>query len=678
MQTNDVFEDREISWLKFNERVLGESAREDVPFCERLLFFHIFQTNLDEFFKVRVGTIIDRMEYLPELSKQLTAIKTKVDALNVRRTEIWHGLVAQTRAENVEIRPLKEWTKEDRRAATAVFRENLEPIISTSIIGKHRTSPFIHDRQTYLAVRLARKGGRDEHMRLGLVSCYSPLMSSLIGLADKTAFTTADMVVRANIKSMFADWAVKEVGMFRVTRSADLNPDTEYDDEQDYREFMARLMKRRRRLNAVRIEVEPGISKTLLNMLMSLVDIDESAVYKLECPFDFAFVSEIRDMLRNRPNLFYPKFSPAKNRVFERRRDIFDQIRESDRLLAYPYDSIQPFLTMLHDAAEDPAVIAIRMTLYRVAQHSQVVEALVAAAENGKEVQVLVELKARFDEENNIEWSRQLERSGCQVIYGLDGYKVHSKLCQIIRKEGRVLRQYTQIGTGNYNEKTSKLYTDFALFTVNGAIGRDVALVFRALALGKVPEAMKTLLVSPFGLRDRVSALMDGEICRAKTGKPAYIGLKMNAITDKVLIGKLYEASRAGVKIDLLVRGICSLEPEIAGMSENIRVVSIVGRFLEHSRVYVFGCGSSASVYIASADFMTRNTIRRVEVAVPVLSNPVKDEILAYFRIMLKDNCQAHQLGADLTYRRRTPAEGEAMLNAQNELCRLCARGKQI
>lgn len=675
MEGDILFDDRELSWLKFNERVLDESSRNDVPFCERLLFFHIFQTNLDEFFKVRVGSIIDRMEYCEELKNQLALIRLKVQELNLKRVAIWHELTAELSKQNIFLKGVADWTKEDKRAAAKAFGEQLEPIISTSIIGKHRTSPFIRDKQTYLAVRMVRKNSRDNRMRLGLVACYSPLMSSLMTLAEKNCFATADDVIRANVKDVFSDWNIKEISLFRVTRNADINPDSEYDDEEDYREFMAKLMKRRRRLNPVRLEVEPRISKSLLKMLTSLVDIEIDGVCKLECPFDFAFIGELRDMLRNHPELFYQKFSPAKNRVFDRNMSIFDQIRERDRLLIYPYDSMQPLLAMLHAAAEDPDVIAIRMTLYRVAQHSQVVEALVDAAENGKEVQVLVELKARFDEENNIEWSRQLEQAGCQVIYGLDGYKVHSKLCQIIRKEGTVLRQYTQIGTGNFNEKTARLYTDFALFTTNGLIGRDVALVFRSLALGKVPDAMKTLLVSPNGLRNRVVEMIDTQIALAKRGKPAYIGLKMNAITDKVLISKLYEASQAGVKIDLVVRGICSLVPQAPGISENIRVISIVGRFLEHSRIYIFGTGHNAALYISSADFMTRNTVRRVEVAAPVLDGKTKEEILKCFNIMLQDNCQAHELDANSVYHRKMAQKEEKKLCSQDEFCRIFSLG---
>ncbi|MGN0851938.1 MAG: polyphosphate kinase 1 [Kiritimatiellia bacterium] len=674
MEEEMPLEDRELSWLKFNERVLDESSRTDVPLCERLQFFHIFQTNLDEFFKVRVGSMLDKIEYCPELEAALSAIRAKVRELNLKRAAIWRELMRELAGQGIVVKGVADWSKEDRRAAAKAFGGQLEPVVSTSIIGKHRTSPFIRDRQTYLALRMVRKNSRDARIRLGLVACYSPLMGSLIPLADPNAFAVADDVVRANAKAMFGDWSIKEISLFRVTRNADIDPDSEYDDEEDYREFMARMMKKRRRLDAVRLEVEPGTSKALLKMLAALVGIETDGVCRVECPFDSAFVGELHDVLRNRTELFYPKFSPGKKRVFDRRRDVFEQIRKKDRLLAYPYDAMQPFLAMLHAAAEDPDVISIRMTLYRVAPHSQVVEALLEAAENGKEVQVLVELKARFDEENNIEWSRRLEHAGCQVIYGLNGYKVHAKLCQIVRKEANVLRQYTQIGTGNYNEKTSRLYTDFALFTVDAAIGRDVARVFRALALGKVPEAMKTLLVAPHGLRSGIVGLIEGQIRLARRAKPAYIGLKMNAITDKLLIAKLYEASQAGVRVELIVRGICRLVPRVPGLSENISVMSIVGRFLEHSRVYIFGAGGKAAVYISSADFMTRNTVRRVEVAAPILDGAVRDEIVACFRIMLQDNLQAHDLDADSVYTRRTAGGAAAPLCAQDEFCRLYAK----
>ena len=387
-----------------------------------------------------------------------------------------------------------------------------------------------------------------------------------------------------------------------------------------------------------------------MQALCPYLDVLPERVFRSEAPLDLSFVYKIQDLLRMNPELFYEKRVPQKSASFRDGESILKQIEEEDKLLSYPYESIRPFLHMLNEAAEDDNVISIKMTLYRLAKQSKIIEALCEAAENGKEVVVLVELRARFDEENNIRWSRMLEKAGCQIIYGLEGYKVHSKLCLITKKGRDGIEYITQIGTGNYNEKTARLYTDLSLMTADEQIGMDAARVFQALAKGETVDESEHLLVAPKCLQPRIIAMIEEEIRHKKNGGDAYIGLKLNSLTDKKIIDKLIEASRAGVRIDMVIRGICCLIPGVKGETENIRVVSIVGRFLEHSRIYIFGCGENRKYYISSADFMTRNTVKRVEVAAPVYSQALKSRLQGMFDLMLSDNKKARVENADGKY----------------------------
>lgn len=454
------------------------------------------------------------------------------------------------------------------------------------------------------------------------------------------------------VPEVFKGYRIKAKSVIRITRNADIDADALYDEDLDYRDFMADLIKKRKKLTPVRIEFSREMNKNVVATLCKYLEMDKTHVFLSDAPLDLSFVFEIQDRLRKNPELFYEKKVPQKSPMFQDGESILAQIRREDKLLSYPYESIRPFLHMLNEAAEDPEVISIKMTLYRLAKQSKVVEALVEAAENGKEVIVLVELRARFDEENNIEWSRRLEDAGCQVIYGLDGYKVHSKLCLITRKNDNHVEYFTQIGTGNYNEKTSRLYTDLSLMTSDPAIGLEASNVFQALLKGEVVEQSEKLLVAPKCLQNRVLEMIDEEIEHARHEEPAYVGVKLNSLTDKKIIDKLAEASKAGVKIDLVIRGICCLLPGIPEKTENIRVISIVGRFLEHSRIYIFGTEERSKVYIASADFMTRNTVRRVEVAAPVEDVRLKECLLKDFRIMLNDNVQARKMNPDGNYTR--------------------------
>ena len=451
---------------------------------------------------------------------------------------------------------------------------------------------------------------------------------------------------------MFKNYEVKEKSLLRITRNADIDADALYDEDLDYREFMVGIIKQRKKLAPIRLELSREMDSYGISLLCDYLELGKNHVFKTSTPLDLSFVFQIQDLLRKETKLFFPKRTSQKSDQFQEGRSIIEQIKEEDKLLSYPYESIRPFLHLLNEAAEDKDVVSIKMTLYRVAKQSKVVEALIEAAENGKEVVVLVELRARFDEENNIEWSRRLENAGCQVIYGLDGYKVHSKLCLITRKTDKQIEYITQIGTGNYNEKTSRLYTDLSLMTSNVDIGIEASNVFQALAKGEVIEKSEHLLVAPKCLQNKVLEMLDEEIAHAKSGEEAYAGFKLNSLTDKKIIDKLIEASSAGVKIDMIIRGICCLIPGIEGKTDNIRIISIVGRFLEHSRIYIFGSGDRRKYYIASADFMTRNTVRRVEVAAPVYAEHLKEELQNMFDIMLNDNQKARQLYPDGTYRR--------------------------
>lgn len=465
------------------------------------------------------------------------------------------------------------------------------------------------------------------------------------------------------LPKVFAGYKILSKSLMRITRNADIDADALYDEDLDYREFMVELIKKRKKLAPLRLELSRDMDDTIVKTLCNYLELDMKQVFRSFAPLDLSFVYQLQDRLRTRPELFFEKRIPQPSPEFDLEQPILPQIRKKDKLLSYPFESMKPFLRMLHEAANDKSVIGIKMTLYRLSRQSKVIEALIEAAENGKEVLVVIELKARFDEENNIGWSRLLEDAGCRVIYGLDGYKVHSKLCLITKKTDEQIEYYTQIGTGNYNEKTSRLYTDLSLMTYNVDIGLEAANVFQALAMGETIKHVDHLLVAPKCLQNKILDMIDEEIAHARAGEPAYIGLKMNSLTDKKIMEKLVEASCAGVRIDMVIRGICCLIPQVPGKTENIHVRSIVGRFLEHSRIYIFGSEGREKIYIASADFMTRNTLRRVEVAAPVYDEEIKARLLEMFRIMLKDNQQARQENGEGIYR-ILPTDEEP-LNAQ-------------
>ena len=652
-----IYMNRELSWLKFNERVLEEAENPKVPLCERLTFASIYQSNLDEFFMVRVGSLIDQMLVAKDSrdnkthmtpKEQIQAILPQVEILNRRKDEVYGKLMEKIEEYGVRLVDFSKITEEENKFLEAYFDMEISGLISPTIVGKRQPFPFLKNKEIYAVVVLTTKSGKE---RLGIIPCGSGVFERLIRLPGGNTYMLSEELILHYIPKVFKGYQVKEKSLLRVTRNADIDADALYDEDLDYREFMADLIKKRKKLAPVRIELSRKLSEGSVKLICEHLAIKSQYVFHSQAPLDLSFVFQIEDALRKIPELFYERRTPRKSPAFTGDRPILDQIKEKDKLLSYPYESINPFLNMLHEAANDKDVVSIKMTLYRVAKQSKVVEALIEAAENGKEVLVLVELKARFDEENNIGWSRLLEDAGCRVIYGLDGYKVHSKLCLITKKTDEQIEYYTQIGTGNYNEKTSRLYTDLSLMTYNVDIGLEAANVFQALAMGETIKHVDHLLVAPKCLQNKILDMIDEEIAHTRAGEPAYIGLKMNSLTDKKIMEKLVEASCTGVRIDMVIRGICCLIPQVPGKTENIHVRSIVGRFLEHSRIYIFGSEGREKIYIASADFMTRNTLRRVEVAAPVYDEEIKARLLEMFWIMLKDNQQARQENGEGIYR---------------------------
>ena len=665
-----IYMNRELSWLKFNERVLEEAENPENPLCERLTFASLYQSNLDEFYMVRVGSLVDQMLLAKDIrenktnmtpKEQLDAILARTKKLNRKRDVVYEEIMESLEEYGVHMLNFHKIEKEDRNYLERYFEAEVAPVISPSIVGKRQPFPFLRNKEIYAVVVLETKKGKE---KLGIIPCSSAGIQRLIPVPGKTGtYMLSEELILHFVSKIFKGYHIKAKSLLRITRNADIDADALYDEDLDYREFMVELIKARKKLAPIRLELSREMDGDVVETLCDYLEVDKNFVFRGDIPLDLSFVFQIQDGLRKRTELFYEKRIPQKSPVFNSHEPILDQIAKKDRFLSYPYESIKPFLTMLHEAANDEDVVSIKMTLYRVAKQSKVVEALIEAAENGKEVFVLVELKARFDEENNIGWSRLLEDAGCHVIYGLDGYKVHSKLCQIMKKKDGNVEYYTQIGTGNYNEKTARLYTDLSLMTADPKIGTEAARVFQALAMGETVEDMDYLLVAPKCLQNKVLAMIDEEIEHAKAGEQAYIGLKMNSLTDKRIMNKLVEASCAGVHIDMVVRGICCLIPGVKGQTENIHIISIVGRFLEHSRIYIFGTQERAKIYISSADFMTRNTLRRVEVAAPIEDPDIRMQIQEMFVTMLSDNRKARTMNNKGNY--KIEPSDNAPLNSQ-------------
>ena len=666
---------RELSWLQFNRRVLEEAEDPANPLCERLNFASIFQSNLDEFYMVRVGMLMDtlHLEAVDDKTgltsaQQAAAVLDRTREYLADRDRICGGLLRELAEQGVELCRFHSLQDKVQSFLEKYFTSNVLPLLSPQIIGRKQPFPFLRNKQIYAVAILKTKNGGE---RMGIVPCGEGVLRRLVPLpGDGQRFILVEELIASFLPKIFAHYKVEGTVLIRLVRSADIHMDDASSEmsgmlADEYRKSMEKMIRRRKRLRPVKLDYQGKLTDSVRDSLCRCLGLSKKHLFASGIPLDLSFVGALRDMLRDKPGLFYPRRVPQNSPNVDPLVPMVEQIRNHDLMLSYPYESVRPLLRLLQEAGQDPDVVSIKMTLYRVAHNSKIVEALVDAAENGKEVVALVELRARFDEENNIGWSRVLEQAGCRVIYGLDGLKVHSKLLLITRMHQGQVEYITQVGTGNYNEDTVRLYTDFALMTAHPGIGADAAGVFNALSMGEVLEESSRLLVAPACLRDKITALIDEEIGQARAGSPAYLGFKLNGLTDKLLLDKLVEASQAGVKIDLVVRGICCLTGGVPGYTENIRVVSIVGRYLEHARIYLFGQGERRRVYISSADFMTRNTTRRVEVAAPVYDPDLRAHLEQMFQDQLRDTAKGRLQQPDGSYAR---AQGEPF-NSQEWFC---------
>ena len=666
------FENRELSWLRFNERVLEEAEDLGNPLCERLSFLSIYQTNLDEFFMVRVGSLHDQMRTNNNIrenktymspGEQIEAVCKRVRKLTGRHAEAYQVLLAGLREFGVRVTDFDSLEKNEAAYLETYFLADVLPLLSPIVVGRDQPFPFLENGSLYAFCTLRRKGEKD---RLGVVSCSARSLNRLIQIpAHRRAYLLLEDLVLHFLHLVFRRYEVAESAIIRITRNADIDADSMYDEDLDYRELMEQMIRSRRRLSPVRLEYSRPLQKKTIDRLSEMLSLDPAQMFLLKAPLELSFLSQIRSDLSGEAELFYEKRQPQRSREIDHDLPVMDQVMEHDILFYYPYERMNPVIRMLLEAGKDPDVTSIRMTLYRLAKNSQIVAALAAAAENGKQVDVLVELKARFDEENNIHWSHTLEDAGCNVLYGLGPYKVHSKLLLITRVKDGKTQHITQVGTGNYNENTARLYTDFCFITGKESIGLQAEKIFDALITQVVPDHITELLCAPHCLQNRVIEMIDREIEEARSGRPAYIGLKLNSVTDRDIMMKLAEASQAGVRIEMVVRGINCLRAGMPDLTDNIRVVSIVGRFLEHARIYIFGTREREKVYISSADFMTRNTLRRVEVAAPVEDPALREKIHHVFDLQLRDNVKAREQRPSGSYRKILRMGGEEEINSQ-------------
>lgn len=655
---NQYYDNRELSWLKFNERVLEEASDKSVPLCERLMFAAIFQSNLDEFFMIRVGSLYDRTLVDDKdrdnktdmtCSEQLDAIFKRVSELTPMRDEAYRGIMAELEKHGVEQVNFRQLSKDEESYLRVYFTAEILPLISPQVIDKRHPFPFLKNKEVYAVAHLESKSS----VKIGLVPASGAFSRIIFLPGSKHRFMLVEELILHYMPLIFENYKILDKSLMRITRNADINMEEAlYDHDVDLREVMSELLKKRKKLSPVRMELSRKLGGEAVTYLCEKLELKPEQIFRTKSPLDLSFVYQLRSRLTDvLPLLFYGRADPQPSCEVIKDAPMIPQILNRDILLSYPFESIRPFLRLLMEAANDPAVVSIKITLYRVASNSKVVDALIAAAENGKDVLVLVELRARFDEENNIGWSQRLERAGCNVIYGPESIKVHSKLLLITRKTGSGKIEYiTQIGTGNYNEKTSALYTDLSLMTANQDIGAEASMVFNALSTNTLAEHTSKLLVAPLCLQNKIIEMIDFEIAAAERGEETFIGLKLNSLTDKALMEKLVEASQKGVKIRMVIRGICCLVAGVEGYTENIEITSIVGRYLEHSRIYIFGTPERRKIYISSADFMTRNTLRRVEVAVPIYDTHVRQRILHIFDVLTKDNVKARKMLPDSTY----------------------------
>ncbi len=663
-------QDRELSWLKFDQRVMEEAWDETVPLFERLKFCAIFTSNLDEFFMIRVGSIgdmaliktphVDNKSGLTP-SQQLSAIFQTLRPLYRRRDKLLSHLERQLRSFGIYSLSLPELTGRERRQAEGFFRDSAAPILSPLVVDSHHPFPHLPSKQLTVALSLRREG-RDF---LGLVPIPKALPPFLALQGPGLRYLLTEQILLSCVPSLFEGYTVTSRAVIAVTRNADISPeDEDSETPEDFRQHMRKVLKKRARLAPVRLEVQGELDHSALSHLQSRLGLNGERTFHSKFPLSLDYVYALEACLprESASALLYPPFTPRWPDRLSQTEPLIPQLLRRDILLYYPYHTMEPFLHLIREAAADPSVLSIKITIYRLASKAKLVEYLAAAAENGKDVTVLMELQARFDEENNIHWAERLEEAGCTLIYGVEGFKVHSKICLITRRERGKVQYITQLGTGNYNEKTAKLYTDLCLMTAHPGIGADAAAFFQDLATANLSGEYRFLLAAPHTLLPALLALIDGEIAKGTEG---FLFLKLNSLTDRVLIDKLIEASQAGVRILMNVRGICCLRPGVAGLTENIQVFSIVGRFLEHARIFIFGKGEDAKLYLSSADFMTRNTRRRVELACPVLDPQVRCQLAHYVEVLCHDREKARILEQDGSWSPIPRRQGQPRTDAQ-------------
>lgn len=672
-------QNRELSWLRFDNRVLDEAFDETVPLFERLKFVSIFESNLDEFLMVRVGGLSDLAELKKQpvdnksnmtASEQVDAVMAELPGLLTRWETIFKSIEGKLDALGVHRARIDSLTPEERTFVTRYFQAYVSPVISPLVIDPRHPFPNLRNGALYLACGL--DGVTDEESLLGLIEIPASMnrVVEIPSPADTYSYILLEDVILACLDSCFGSYKPLDRALIRVTRNADIDPDGEgVEEEEDYRQHMKRILKKRLRLQPVVLAVSGSLEKATLKTIRKALELSRRSVFTCDIPLDLGYVfgieGKIPEHLRN--ELLFTPFKPQPNPTIDMSRSIREQVLQGDKLLFYPYEAMNPFLDLVHEAAYDPECISLRITLYRVAKQSRLCESLIDAAENGKEVTVLMELRARFDEQNNIEWAERLEEAGCTVIYGSEGFKCHSKICQLTYREGMALTRLTLLGTGNFNEKTAKLYSDFMLMTAHPGIGEDANLFFRNLSLGNLRGDYRFSGVAPVGLKPLIMRGLDREIQRALAGEPARVFFKLNSLTDREVIDKISEASCAGVRVDMIIRGISCLKPNIAGKTENVHVRSIVGRFLEHARVYAFGVDSDM-IYLSSADMMTRNTEHRVEIAFPVLDPTCRALVHEYMGVQLRDNVKARSLTSDGTWVPVERKECEKPFNSQEFL----------
>lgn len=653
-------QNRELSWLEFNARVLAEAEDETVPLLERFKFLAIFTSNLDEFFMIRVGSLTDMAALEPNrrdsksgltASEQLDRIYAAVEPLYVRRDAAFRDVDSRLAEEDLRRISMDKLDGSERKYIKRYFETMIAPVLSPQVVDSHHPFPHLEGKVLYIAALLSHK----KTERLGLIPVPASLPPLIFLPNDKRRCLMTEDIILAFADDVFEMYDVLEKTVFCVTRNADVPLDDEpFGSEQvDLRRKMEKMLRQRRRMGVVRVELSRPVSSHFKAYFRDRFEVTDAQIFlSRNAPLRMGYAFSLGDYLSNgrRSRLSDPPFTPQQPAMLPAGQSLLKAALQRDVLLSYPYESMEPFLQMIREAANDPAVLSVRITIYRLASKAKLVEYLCAAAENGKDVTVLIELRARFDEQNNIDWSERLEEAGCKIIYGFEDYKVHSKICLITRRERSGIRYITQVGTGNYNEKTARQYTDVSLVTSSESIGMDAAQFFNNMALGNLNGRYNRLLVAPSGLKSSILALMNNEIAKGRDG---YILLKFNSLTDIDIIEKLHEASMAGVTVEMMIRGICCLLPGVPGKTENITVSSIVGRFLEHSRIYVFGRGENEKMYISSADMMTRNTERRVEIACPIDSPEVRARLHDILFAMLHDTVKARVLQQDGSYSRK-------------------------